>query len=103
MSGAAAQGDSWLFLYATFQSMLEVKSQRIDVHGEKITVTTRFRLIPVRRPTMSVCRPVGKEVVDIMKSECRYKSYKKDREIRLHNFSMVCVEYMSQSCRGCTH
>ena len=54
------------------------------MHGEKITVTTRIRLIPVRRLIMSVCRPVGKEVVVIMKSECRYKSYKKNREIRLH-------------------
>ena len=70
--------------------MLEVKSQRIDVHGEKITVTTRFRLILVRRPIMSVCRLVGKEVVVIMKSECRYMSYKKDREIRLHKFNGVC-------------
>ena len=51
---------------------------------------------------MSVCRPVGKEVVVIMKSECRYKSYKKDREIRLHKFNGVCVKSMSQSCRGCT-
>ena len=51
------------------------------MHGEKITVTTRFRLIPVRRLIMSVCRFVGKEVVVIMKSECRYKSYKKNREI----------------------
>ena len=56
----------------TFQGTLEVKSQRIDVHGEKITVTTRFRLIPVRRPIMSVCRPVGKEVVVILKRKCRY-------------------------------
>ena len=58
----------------TSQGTLEVKSQRVDVHGEKITVTTRFKLIPVRRPIMSVCHPVGKEVVVIMKSECRYKS-----------------------------
>ena len=36
----------------TFHGTLEVKSQRIDVHGEKTTVTTRFRLIPVRRPIM---------------------------------------------------
>ena len=62
---------------ATSQGTLEVKSQRIGVYGEKITVTTRFKLIPVRCPIMSVCRPVGKEVVVIMKSECRYKSYKK--------------------------
>ena len=47
------------------------------MHGEKITVTTRFRLIPVRRLIMSVCRFVGKEVVVII----RYKSYKKNREI----------------------
>ena len=59
------------------------------MHGEKITVTTRFRLIPVRRLIMSVCRPVGKEVVVIMKSECRYKSYKKNREIRLQKFNGV--------------
>ena len=83
--------------HATFQSMLEAKSQRIDVHGEKITVPTRFRLIPVRRPIMSVCRPVGKEVVVIMKSECRYKSYKKDREIRLHKFNGVCQVHESES------
>ena len=43
----------------TFQGTLEVKSQRIDVHGEKITVTARSRLILVRRSIMSVCRPVG--------------------------------------------
>ena len=66
-----------------------MKSQRIDVHGGKITVTTRFRLILVRRPIMSVCRLVGKEVVVIMKSNCRYKSYKRDREIRLHKFNGV--------------
>ena len=53
----------------TFQGTLEVKFQRIDVHGEEITVTTRFRLIPVKRPIMSVCRPVGKKVVVIMQSE----------------------------------
>ena len=53
----------------TFQGTLEMKFQRIDVHGEEITVTTRFKLIPVRRPIMSVCRPVGKKVVVIMQSE----------------------------------
>ena len=105
MSGAAVQGDSWLFLCAfltatgaqtTFQGALEVKSQRIDVHGEIITVTTRFRFIPVRRPIMSVCRPVGKEVVVIMNSKCRYKSYEKDRKIRLHKFDGVCQVHESE-------
>ena len=80
----------------TFQGTLEVKSQRVDVDGEKITVTTRFRLIPVRRPIMSVCRPVGREVVVSMKSECRYKSYKNDREIRLHKFNGVCQVHESE-------
>ena len=66
------------------------------MYGEKITVTTRFKLIPVRCPIMSVCRPVGKEVVVIMKSECRYKSYKKDREILLHKFNGVCQVHESE-------
>ena len=87
---------------ATFQGTLEVKSQRIDVHGEKITVTTRFRLIPVRRLIMSVCRPVGKEVVVIMKSECSYKIIQKGQRY-VFTSSMVCVKSMSQSCRGCSH
>ena len=65
---------------ATFQGTVELKSQRIDVRGEKITVTTWFRLIPVRRPIMSVCRPVGKEVEVTMKSKRRYKSYNRDRD-----------------------
>ena len=82
--------------HPTFQGTLEVKSQRIDVHGEKITVTTRFSLIPVRGPFMSVCRPVGKEVVVIMKCKCRYKSYKKDRKIRLHKFNGVCQVHESE-------
>ena len=45
---------------------------------------------------MSVCRPVGKEVVVIMKSKCRYKSYKKDRKIRLHKFNGVCQVHESE-------
>ena len=58
MSGAAVQDDSRYSCEdasltatgarATSQGTLEVKSQRIDVHGEKITATTRFKLIPVR-------------------------------------------------------
>ena len=80
----------------TFRCTLEVKPQSIDVHGEKITATTTFRLILGRRPIMSVCRPVGKEVVVIMKSECRYKSYIKDREIRLHKSKGVCQVHESE-------
>ena len=45
---------------------------------------------------MSVCHPVGKEVVVIMKSECKYKSCKKDREIRLHKFNGVCQVHESE-------
>ena len=81
---------------ATFHGTVEVKSQRIDVHREKIIVTTRFRLILGRRPIMCVCRPVGKEVVVIMKSECRCKSYIKDREIRLHKFNGMCQVHESE-------
>ena len=50
----------------------------------------------MRRPIMSVCRLVGKEVVVIMKSKCRYKSYKKDRNIRLHKFNGVCQVHESE-------
>ena len=95
-SGAAYFCDAFLTAtgaQTTLQGTLEVKSQRIDVHGEKITVTTKFRLIPVSRPIMSVCRPVGKEVVVIMKSECRNK---KAREIRLHKFNGVCQVHESK-------
>ena len=38
---------------ASFHTTLGVKSQRIDVYGEKITATTRFRLILVRCLIMS--------------------------------------------------
>ena len=62
----------------------------------KITVATRFKLIPVRRSIMSVCRPVGKEVVVIMKSKCRYKSYIKDRKTRLHKFNGMCQVHESE-------
>ena len=35
----------------------------IDVYGERITVTTRFGLIPVKRPIMSACRFIGKKLL----------------------------------------
>ena len=74
---------------ATFQGTLEVKSQRVDVLCEKINVTTCIKLMPVKSPIMSVFRPVGKEVVVIMKCECQYKSYNKNREKRSQKFSCV--------------
>ena len=43
-----------------------------------------------------------KEVVVIMKSECRYKSCKKDREIRLHKFNGVCQIHESELSGLCS-
>ena len=44
----------------TSQGTLEVKSNLVDVHGEKITVKTVFELILAKCPILSVGRPIGK-------------------------------------------
>ena len=89
MSGAPCRVTAATGPRATSQGTLEVKSQRVDVLCEKINVTTWFRLIPVKSPIMSVFRPVGKEVVVIMKCECQYKSHNKNRVKRISKFSGV--------------
>ena len=60
--------------------MLKVKSKSVEVHGEKVTVKAMFELVSVRCLILSIDRCVGKEVVDVMEHERRYKSYKKNRD-----------------------
>ena len=48
---AGCSSDSFLTAtgaQTTFRGTLEVRSQRIDLHGKEITVTTKFRLILVK-------------------------------------------------------
>ena len=61
--------------------MLKAKSQFVEVPGVKVTVKTMVALVSMRCPILSMDHLVGKEVVDVMENERRYKSYKKNREI----------------------
>ena len=86
------QDDSWLLQRGGISErhrLLKVTSQLVEVPGEKVTVEAMFELVSMRCPILSVDRLVGKEVVVVMENERRYKSYKKDREIRLHKFNGV--------------
>ena len=71
----------------TFQDTLEVKSQRIDVHGEKITVTSDHECLPSCRKR-GCCHHGKRMQIQIVQ--------KKDREIRLHKFNSVCEVHESE-------
>ena len=79
-----------------------MKSPKIDVHGEKITVTTSFGLMRVESPIMSVRRSVRIQVVVIMKSECSYKSYKKQRDTFLQVVDRSSAEIVRETMRPWT-
>ena len=86
----------------TSQRMLKAKSQLVEVHGEKVTVKAMFELVRMRCPILSVGRLVGKEVVVVMESERRYKSYKKNREIHLQKYNGVYHVHESELSESCS-
>ena len=69
--------------------------------GEKVTVKAMFELLSMRCPILSVDRLVRKEVVVVMENERRCKSYKKNREIPLHEYNGVYHVHESELSESC--
>ena len=101
-------GCSWdAFLNATdtqitSQGILTAKSHLVEVPGEKVTVKAMIELVSMRCLILSIDRFVGKEVVDVMENERRYKSYKKNREIPRHKYNGVYHVHESELSESCT-
>ena len=85
----SSQGGKFLTATGAPVGTLEVKFQLVDVHGERITEKAMFELLPVRRPILSVSRPVGKEFVLVMGNERGNKLCKNGMEIHLHKANGV--------------